>query len=289
MKPRALAPILAAIALSAGAGDGPAASPPAAVPAAELTAAQRAVLDDVLKDAFCYCGCPHTVTTCLAKHEGCKHSKRMARLAARYAALGAPKDQIQKILDEYYASFDRRARIDTAGFGPPLGDPSAPIALVVFSDFACPFCGAFRPVLERFVEEHAGRVKLFYKPYPIDGHPGAAEAAQAAEWARDQGIFWKLHDTLYAHPHDLSVDDLVSYAKDLGGDGAALRKALESGEYRAKVEGSRGEARAAGLRATPTLFLDGRRMALPDLNAETLEFTLEDEEEWRAHKRWEHD
>jgi protein-disulfide isomerase len=254
-----------------------------------LSPAQRAIVAELATEGFCYCGCPHTVSTCLAKHPGCKHAARMTRLAVRYVAAGGTKVQVSKLLDEYYASFDRRARLDTESFGPPLGDPAAPITIVVYSDFACPFCAAFRPVLERFVEEHGGRVKLVSKPYPIDSHPGAAEAAQAAEWARDRGLYWKLHETLYAHPRALSKDDLVSYAKDLGGDGAALREALETGQYRAKVEASRTEARAAGLQATPTVFIDGRRLVLPDLGPETLELTLEDEEEWRVHRRWERD
>ena len=98
---------------------------------------------------------------------------------------------------EYYASFDRRARLDPAEFGPPLGNADANVTLVEFSDFTCPFCRQLRPTLEAFVKARAGRVKLFYKPFPIEGHPGALEAAQAGEWARDAGIFWPMHDALF--------------------------------------------------------------------------------------------
>jgi protein-disulfide isomerase len=294
---RPAAPLAAALALLAGAaGAAPSAAPAApeeALPGIDLSAlspAQRETAAAVARDAFCYCGCPHTVSACLREHKGCRHAPRMARLAARYAALGAKKEDVAKLLDEYYASFDRRARIDTAAFGPPFGDPGAPITLVEYSDFACPYCRALRPVLERFVEAHAGRVKLVYKPFPIDAHPGAFDAAQAAEWARGQGIFWKYYETLFAHPHDLGVDDLVSYAKELGADGAALRKALEDRSFAARVSASREEARTAGLRGTPTLFFDGRRLVLPDMNdPAVLELTLEDEEEWRAHRGWRHD
>ena len=213
----------------------------------------------------------------------------MIRLAARYAAIGARKEEIAKLLDEYYASFDRRARLETQSFGPPLGDPAAAITIVEFSDFACPFCARLRPVLERFVEERPGRVKLVYKPFPIDAHPGAFEAAEAAEWARGQGIFWKYHDALYANAGDFSPGALASYARGLGADGNALAAALESGAFKGRVQVSRLEARAAGIRSTPTLYVDGRMLVLPDLNDATLEFTLEDEEEWRAHGGWERD
>lgn len=255
----------------------------------QLTPAQRETLAKVAEDEFCYCGCPHTVAGCLRDHQACKHAPRMARLAARYARAGAQKEELAKLLDEYYASFDKRARLETASYGPPLGDPAAPITIVEFSDFACPFCAQLRPVLERFVEERTGRVKLVYKPFPIDAHPGAFEAAQAAEWARGQGIFWKYHDTLYANARSLSPGELASYARGLGADGDALEAALESGAFKGRVQASREEARVAGLRATPTLFIDGRRLVLPDLNESTLELTLEDEEEWKAHGGWERD
>jgi protein-disulfide isomerase len=255
----------------------------------DLAPEQREVLAAYARDAFCYCGCPHTLSDCLRGHQECKHAPRMARLAARYARTGARKEEIARLLDEYYASFDRRAKLSTEGYGPPLGDPGAPVTLVEFSDFVCPFCARLRPVLERFVEERPGRVKLFYKPFPIDSHPGAFEAAQAAEWARGQGIFWKYHDALYANAGDLSPGALASYARGLGADGDALAAALESGAFKPRVQASREEARVAGLRATPTLYLDGRRIVLPDLEDATLEFTLEDEEEWRAHRGWERD
>ncbi|HSN90745.1 MAG TPA: thioredoxin domain-containing protein, partial [Anaeromyxobacteraceae bacterium] len=242
----------------------------------DLTEAQREVVAAFAREEYCYCGCPHTVAGCLRSHKECKHAPRMVRLAARYARAGAARAEIARLLDQYYASFDRRARLETASYGPPLGDPAAPVTIVEFSDFACPFCAQLRPVLERFVEERAGRVKLVYKPFPIDAHPGAFEAALAAEWARGQGIFWKFHDALYANARDFSPGALASLARGLGADGDALQAALESGALQGRVQASRQEARAAGLRATPTLFFDGRLLVLPDLNEATLDLTLED-------------
>jgi protein-disulfide isomerase len=198
---------------------------------------------------------------------------------------------VQKSVAKYYASFDRprRARLDVAAFGPPLGDAGAAITMVEFSDFTCPYCQLMRPVLEKFVADRPGRVKLLYKPFPIESHPNAVEAAQAGEWARDQGIFWTFHDLMFERPHALSTDELVSYANQAGKDGADLRAALESGRYRYKVEGSQAEARAAGLRGTPTLFLGGRLHVIPDYSEWMLEFTLQDEEEWQETQGWSHD
>jgi protein-disulfide isomerase len=259
-----------------------------------LTPAQVEVVQRVAQDEFCHCGCPHTLAGCLREHKSCKHAPRMVTLAARLAGQGMTAGEVLKVLTDYYAGFDRskRARLDVKEFGPPLGKPSAPISIVEFSDFACPYCQAMRPELERFVRDNEARVKLYYKPFPITSHPRALEAAIAAEWSRDKGFFWKMHDELFDHPHDLKDDDLASYASAAGGDPDELRKALEEGRYKPRIVASQAEARAAGLVGTPTLYLDGRRLNLPSAPQEiqeTLRFTLEDEEEWKKNGGWARD
>lgn len=261
------------------------------IPIDQLTPPQRAVLAGVAREEFCYCGCPHTVSQCLRTHGGCHHAKRMARLASRLAMGGLPKPEVKKTLEKYYASFDRprRSRLEVTAFGPPLGDLKAPITLVEFSDFTCPYCQLMRPALEKFVADRPGRLKLHYKPFPIESHPNAVEAAQAGEWARDQGIFWELHDLMFTRPHQLSPEELAGFATELGKDGAALAAALAAGTYRYKVESSQAEARAAGLRGTPTLYFNGRIHLIPDYSEWMLEFTLQDEEEWQEQQGWSKD
>jgi len=261
------------------------------IPLDGLTPAQQQVVAEIAQETFCYCGNPATVSQRLRQPSACHHAKRTARLASRLVMGGLPKAEVQKTLVKYYASFDRprRAQLNLTDFGPPLGEASAPVTLVEFSDFTCPYCQLMRPVLERFVTERAGRLKLHFKPFPIESHPGAVEAAQAGEWARDQGIFWSFHDLLFERPHDLSIDKLASYASEAGKDGADLRAALESGKYRYRVEGAQAEARTAGLRGTPTLFFNGRMHLIPDFSEWMLEFTLQDEEEWQETQGWSRD
>ena len=261
---------------------------------ASLPPSQAAVAGRVIEDEFCYCGCPHTLAGCLREHKECKHAPRMASLVLRLARQGMTAPEVLKILTAYYAGFDagKRARLDLKEFGPPLGDAAAPATLVEFSDFTCPYCQALRPELERFVRESGGRVRLFYKPFPIASHPRSLEAALAGEWARDAGLFWKLHDRLFERPHALSDDDLAAHARALGGDAEDLRRALADGRHRGRVAVSQSEARASGLTGTPTLYLNGRRLVLPgapDEVVETLRFTLEDEEEWARGGRWARD
>jgi protein-disulfide isomerase len=293
---RRTALLVAALAAGLLATPAPAAdAPPAAaglpgVDVAGLSDEQRATLAEYAREAFCYCGCPHTLARCLREHATCRHAPRMARLAVRLLRAGAKKPELAKTVAGYYASFDKRARLDVARFGPPLGNPAAPVTAVEFSDFTCPFCQRVRPALEAFVRARADRVKLVYKPFPIESHPGALEAAQAAEWARAHDLFWPMHDALFESPHAArSADDLAELARAVGGDPDDLRAALAEGRYLKTVRESQADARAAGIRGTPTLFLNGRMLVLSDFSEEGLEETLADEEEWLRHRGWERD
>ena len=257
----------------------------------ELTPAQRQVAAQVARDEFCYCGCPHTLAQCLRTHQQCKHAPRMAKLVARLAATGMQPGEILRQLSAYYDSFEkgRRARLDLAGWGPPKGQEKAPVAIVEFSDFTCPYCQLLKPQLDEFVTARPARVRLYYKPFPIQSHARSMEAALAGEWARESGLFWKMYDALFAHPHELSDDDLADRASEIGGDPTNLRAALQSSKLKQRVAASQAEARAGGLQGTPTLFFNGRRYVLTDLSPSGLEFTLEDEEEWVANGGWARD
>ncbi|MBI5067839.1 MAG: thioredoxin domain-containing protein [Deltaproteobacteria bacterium] len=273
------------------------AAPPSAaellpgIPLDGLTAQQRGELAKVASDEFCYCGCPHTLAQCLSTHRECKHAPRMAGLAARLAGSGMQAREILRALAGYYGSFEkgRRARLDLSGSGPPRGDDKAPVALVEFSDFTCPYCQALKPVLDDLVKRNPGRVKLHYKPFPIMGHARAMEAALASEWARQAGLFWPMYDALFARPHELQDEDLADRAREIGGDATALRAALQSQGHRARITASQVEARAAGVTGTPTLFFNGRRYTLTDFSTAALQFTLEDEEEWARSGGWARD
>jgi protein-disulfide isomerase len=271
------------------------APPPAAADAlpgvdlSPLSPEQRQTVLEYAREAFCYCGCPHTLDQCLRTHEKCGHAPRMAALAVRLAKGGARKADLAKAVDAYYGSFEKRAKLDVEKYGPPRGSASAPISLVEFSDFTCPYCQMVHGPLSAWVEARADRVKLFYKPFPIESHPGALETAQAGEWARANGLFWKMHDALFEHPRAHAVDDLADLARGAGGDPADLRAALEEKRFLPKVRASQGEARGAGIRGTPTLFLNGRMNVLSDFSEDGLDFTLGDEEEWQRHRGWEKD
>ncbi|WP_222105969.1 DsbA family protein [Catellatospora sichuanensis] len=130
----------------------------------------------------------------------------------------------------------------------------APITLVEYGDFECPYCGAAAPVLRRLIDDSDGMVRLVYRHFPLfTVHPFALTAALAAEAAGEQ--FWPMHDLLFAHQSRLADPDLENYAQMLGLDsvtGEAVqdcRPAVEA-DYRSGV--------TMGVRGTPTLFADGR-------------------------------
>ncbi|MDQ6937548.1 MAG: DsbA family protein [Actinomycetota bacterium] len=135
------------------------------------------------------------------------------------------------------------------------GAPTAAITVVEFGDFECPYCGSAAPVLRKLVDSSGGRVRLVWRNFPLfTVHRHALTAALAAEASGD--FFWKMHDQLFAHQNRLADADLDGYAAAVGAGGVTgsaaqpFRAAVES-DYRSGVD--------AGVKATPTLFIDGRR------------------------------
>jgi len=150
-------------------------------------------------------------------------------------------------------------RIEVAATGPSRGPENAPVTIVEFSDFQCPYCGREYPVVERLMKEYDGRVRLVFRHFPLDFHNFAQKAAEAGACAADQGgeKFWKLHDRMFTNQQKLAVDDLKGYAKDLGLDSARFDKCLDGSEKRALVESDEKAGQEAGVTGTPAFFVNG--------------------------------
>jgi len=249
-----------------------------------LPPAARRELSTVFTDEFCYCGCPHTLGQCLRGHTTCQHARRMARLAARQAASGTPATDIIVALSEYYASF--RAPRKKLEVDPRMcmGDANAPVTLVEFFDFECPYCGKARPVLESFAKKNASKVRLCAVPFPLPMHPNALPAGQAALWARDQGKYWEMHDALFERAQNLTAATIVESANKLGLKGAELQKVLQAGTYAKELDRYKALGNSANIQGTPSLFFNGRLYESQQmgLTEDVLTHTLEDELEWRA-------
>jgi protein-disulfide isomerase len=139
-----------------------------------------------------------------------------------------------------------------------LGNPAAPVTLLEYGDYECPYCAAAAPVLRQVVEESGGGVRLVFRNFPIaDRHPYALTAALAAEAAGAQGAFWPMHELLFARQDRLDDAALRSYADELGIDGSRVVGSAAQ-PFGDKVEADFAAALAAGVGGTPTVFIDGR-------------------------------
>jgi protein-disulfide isomerase len=135
------------------------------------------------------------------------------------------------------------------------GRVDAPVTLVQYGDFECPYCGAAAPVLRRLIDESDGQVRLVWRHFPLfTKHPYALTAALAAEASGDR--FWAMHDQLLTHQSRLTDADLAGYAARIGVVGDVTGEAAQ--RFRPAVETDYRSGVEAGVRGTPTLFLDGR-------------------------------
>jgi protein-disulfide isomerase len=148
-------------------------------------------------------------------------------------------------------------RIEVEAKGPARGPENAPVTIVEFSDFQCPYCGREVPVIERLMKEYDGKLRLVFRHYPLDFHPFAEKAAEAGACAHDQGKFWELHDKMFTNQGRLAIDDLKGYAKSLGMDATKFDKCLDSGEKKTMVEEDVKAGSAAGVNGTPAFFING--------------------------------
>ncbi len=247
-----------------------------------LPAPAQRELATVFTDEFCYCGCPHSLGACLKQHGGCRHAKRMALLAAGEAADGTPAVEIIVALSKYYQSFREPRSSFTVDDRLCQGPKDAKLTLVEFSDFECPYCAAIRPMLAELVKARTD-LRVCYKPFPLSGHAHAMPAGQAALFARDHGKFWQMHDALFENQTALSVATIKQLATKLGLDAAALGKAIDSGKYLDELNASKEAGKTAGVDATPSIYVNGRKLTLAP-NPAALAHTLDDELEWLTNK-----
>jgi len=147
---------------------------------------------------------------------------------------------------------------------PVKGDKNAPVEIIEFSDFQCPFCGRFYEQTLPDIEKNyikTGKVKLVYRDFPLSSiHPYAQKAAEAAECADDQGKFWEMHDKIFENQRAIGITDLKGYAKDLGLDTGKFNDCLDSGKFAAEVQKDTSDGRAAGVTGTPAFFINGKKI-----------------------------
>jgi protein-disulfide isomerase len=143
---------------------------------------------------------------------------------------------------------------------PAWGPEDAPVLMIEFSDFQCPYCGRFHQETYPLIRENYGdRIRFVYRDFPLSSiHPDAFLAAQAADCANEQGDFWAYHDLLFSNQEDLSRTALDGFAVQLGLDTEVFGQCLDVGRYEQEVIRDAQDAQTYGIQGTPTFFINGR-------------------------------
>jgi protein-disulfide isomerase len=151
-------------------------------------------------------------------------------------------------------------RSEVATFGAPVrGASDAPVTIVEFSDFHCPFCRKIQQVLDQVRVKYGDKIQIVYRDFPLDNlHPQARAAAEAGQCATEQGKFWEFHDKVFKNDPDASPATLDRFAKEAGMDVSAFAACRISGKYKTSVQTSNQEGAKLGITGTPTFFINGR-------------------------------
>lgn len=158
-------------------------------------------------------------------------------------------------------NFDRVYPIEV-GEAPIRGNAEAPVTIVAFSDFQCPFCASANPILEQALAKYPDDVRLVYKHFPLSFHRQARPAAVAALAANEQGRFWEMHDLLFANQAELEGVDIIELAREAGLDVARFKADLQAKQeaYDQRITADYREGLGVDVRGTPTIYVNGKKL-----------------------------
>jgi predicted DsbA family dithiol-disulfide isomerase len=231
------------------------------VDVSELTDAEHELWVALINEQLSPCGEPISVARCSSEPKACSACMSAARYLTRLVMEGYDKSTIEL---HYAGRFSKAAKIEISTDGAPArGAPMAPVTIVEFSDFECPYCGAAHAELARLLGEFEGQVKLVFKHFPLGGHERAMPAARAAEAAAAQGKFWEMHDLLFEHQRALEDRDLERYARELGLDIDRFKADMSAPATQERIDADRSEGERLLVRGTPTMYVDGRLLREP--------------------------
>ena len=238
------------------------------LPAVELnglTSARQKTALKLLRENDCVCGCAMKLAECRVKDPNCTYSRGLA--SAIVDALKAGKNEADALaaakLSRWGHAPDRSKVLEDAVKIPVEGSPvtgpaNAPLTLVLFSDFQCPYCVKAVPELQAVMKAYPAQLKLIFKQFPLERHSQAALAAAASLAAHKQGKFWPMHDAIFAQKGKLSREIILKLAADLRVDMKRFTADMNSAEIRKAVDKDREVGEGAGVDSTPSLYVGGR-------------------------------
>jgi protein-disulfide isomerase len=170
---------------------------------------------------------------------------------------------IQELKTKYKTVDKLRApTVDVATAGrPERGGAKAPITIVEFSDYQCPFCKRGEDSAQKVFDTYGDKVRIVFRNYPLPFHERARPAAEASLCANAQGKFWEYNKKLFANQNALADDNLKQYAKDLGLDTAKFDECYAKKPYSADIDKDLADGVAAGVNGTPAFFINGRSLS----------------------------
>ncbi len=208
-----------------------------------------------------------TPTFVKKKEAGPSRSERRAIRRARWALAMLPVAFLAGLLAGHLlwggspsaATQGQVTRYDVPVDGDPaIGPSKAPVTIIEFSDYQCPYCRKFHvEVLPQILSAYKDKVRFVYRDFPLSSHPEAAPAAEASGCAYEQGKFWEFHDKLFTGGQTLGKDTYLQYASDLGLDMQQFQSCLSSRKYQSEVQSDFDFAANLGVRSTPTFFING--------------------------------
>jgi protein-disulfide isomerase len=181
------------------------------------------------------------------------------------AALGEMKVGAGAVAAPTAAQQPDRARPDSnkrydvvVGSAPVKGGANAPVTIVEWSDFQCPYCKRVEPTLTKIAADYGDQVSIAFKHLPLSFHDKAQAAHQAAEAAHRQGKFWQMHDRIFGNQRAMSPAKYLEYAKEIGLDVDQFEKDLTSDAVKARISEDKAQAAKLGVTGTPGFFINGR-------------------------------
>ena len=155
-----------------------------------------------------------------------------------------------------------RVAVSLGGDDPVKGPATAPVTIVEFSDFQCPYCSRVIGTLKQVEEKYGDKLRVVFRDFPLTSiHKDAAKAAEAGACANEQGKFWEMHDKLFGNQSKLQVEGLKQSATEIGLDAADFNQCLDSGKYAAEWQKDVDEGTSYGVTGTPAFFINGRLLS----------------------------
>ncbi len=231
----------------------------------KLSAAQKVAVLKILREQDCSCGCGMKLAQCRVVDPACSYSTGLAQAMVDAIAKGKSEaDAIAAAKASKWANaqptklLEDPVKIPVAG-APVKGPENAPITIIEFSDFQCPYCAAAAPQIDALLRAYPTQIKLIYKQFPLEIHSQADLAAAASLSAQKQGKFWLMYDAMFQHHDDLSRQSILLMAKATGMDLNRFETDIDSTEVRETVVRDVQDGDRAGVEGTPTLFINGQR------------------------------